>query len=397
MANIPYFSWVQRTVVEAGPGCRTYAPLRMSSMGSTRPVLLTDQTLAKNGVTDLVKDIFDVQGAPKFVGIYDSISPEFTGAEASECARWFRENAADGIVAVGGGSVIDCSKAIKAMLGMKAKSLWELAPALSAMYTEPLAKPFGIPHIAFPTTAGTGCEASSAIVATHEDLHVKAIIYHPFMNPDRAFLDADLTVGMPPSLTTFTGFDALCHAVEGLCSLETNDMIDSYAIHAIKMIRKYLPKAVKNGKDIMARHKMLVAADMAIIPVSLAGPYYPVHNVAHGVGAAMHIPHGEANMVALPVVMDEFPAHYLKHAEKLADAFGLNSDQPAEKIVIDTAQAIRDLRVACGIDSGKFKVAIDDAMVPNLCMAIKYDVSGAMYPIPQEIVERIIHGCFEVK
>jgi len=370
----------------------------MMTMGSVRPAIITDANLVKAGVTQLVKDIFDVQGAPRIVGVYDKVSPEFSGIDANECARWCRENAVDGLVAVGGGSVIDCSKAVKAMIGMKVTKLWDLAPGLAAMYTEPTAKPLGVPHIAFPTTAGTGCEVSAAIVATHEEAHAKGIIYHPYMNPDHAFLDADLTVGLPPHITAHTGFDALVHAIEGMTSLITHDMIDSFAIQSIKMIRKYLPLAVRDGKDLLARHKMLVAANMAIVPVLLAGPYYPIHNMAHGVGAALHIPHGEANMVAAPIMMDAFPAHYLTHTANIADAFDLDSRMKPEDIVSAAAQALRDLQEACGLTNGtKYKQVIDEATVENLCMAIKYDPSGAQYPLPKELIKTCIYKAFEVK
>ena len=399
MSNIAYFSWIQRTVVEAGPGCRTYAPLRMSSMGSTRPALLTDQNLVKVGVPDPVKEIFEVQGSPRFVGVYDKISPEFTGTEASECARWCRENAVDGIVAVGGGSVLDCAKAVKCMIGMKATNLWDLSPTLTAVYTEPTAKPLGTPLIAFPTTAGTGCEVSAGIVCTHEDLHVKGFICHPFMNPEYAFLDADLTVSLPPHVTAHTGFDALCHSIEGLTSLTTNDMIDSYAIHSIKMIRKYLPMAVKDGKDILARHKMLVASNMAIVSFFLAGFYYPVHNIAHALGAALKVPHGEANMIALPFVLDTFTAHYLPHSDALAQAFDLDPRMTPKEIVSGAAQAIRDLQAVCGFSNPKYKTPrLDEAMIGNLCMAVKLDPVGAIYQIPQAVVKLILlSACEEVK
>ena len=340
-----------------------------------------------------------MQGSPLFVGVYDKISPEFTGAEASECARWCRENAVDGLVAVGGGSVLDCAKAVKVMIGMKATNLWDLSPTLTGTYTEPTAKPLGMPLVAFPTTAGTGCEVSAAIVCTHEDLHVKGFVVHPFMNPEYAFLDADLTVGLPPHITAHTGFDALCHSVEGLTSLTPNDMGDSYAIHSIKMIRKYLPMAVNNGHDILARHKMLVASNMAIIAFLLSGYYLPVHNVSHAMGAALNVPHGESNMIALPFVLENFSAHYLPHSDSLAQAFDLDRRMEPQEILSGTVQAIRDLQKACGFSNPKYKTPVlDEALMGNLCMAVKLDPVGMVYPIPQEIVKRILlSACEEVK
>lgn len=396
MANNKYYQWIQRSVMEVGPDCRTYAPLRMSSMGSVRPAIFTDPGVRQAGLADLVKETFEAQGSPKIVGVFDKISPEYTGTEANECASWLRENAVDGIIAVGGGSVLDCMKTVKVMLGLKVTDVWELMPAMAAAFSEPEAKHLGIPHISFPTTAGTGAEISPFSVVTNEKANIKGMLAHAFMGSDYAFLDPYMTVGLPPRMTALTGFDALSHAVEGLTALSTNDMVIGFAAKAIRLIRQNLPIVLANGKDIDARTKMLAASHMGIVAICLGGLTVPVHNISHGIGASMHIPHGEAITVTMPNMMENFPEHYLQAAPALAEAFELDPRMKPEEIVAASVQVVKDLQKACGVNT-KFGPVIDAAVVEKLCAAVKSDPAGAMYAIPEDVVRRCIAASFDIK
>lgn len=396
MASSKYYQWVQRSVMEVGPDCRTYAPLRMASMGSVRPAIFTDPGVRQAGLADLVKETFEAQGSPKIAGIYDQISPEYTGTEANNCARWLRENAVDGIIAVGGGSVLDCMKTVKVMLGLKVTDVWEAMPAMAAVFTEPEAKPLGIPHISFPTTAGTGAEISPFSVVTNEKANVKGMLAHSFMGSDYAFLDPYMTVGLPRRMTALTGFDALSHAIEGLTALSTNDMVIAFAAKAIKLIRQNLPIVIENGKDVDARTKMLAASHMGIVAICLGGLTVPIHNISHGIGASMHIPHGEAITVTMPNMMESFSEHYLQAAPALAEAFDIDSRMKSEEIVAASIQIVRDLQKTCGVDT-KFSPVIDAATVEKLCAAVKSDPAGAIYAIPEDVVKRCIATAFVVK
>ncbi len=148
-----------------------------------------------------------------------------------------------------------------------------------------------IPHIAMPTTAGTGSEVSPIAVIYNEDAKMKGNIINPYISSDIAVLDPELTVGLPAA-TAFTGFDALTHAIEALASPIATALTDAHALQAIRLIEQNLPAAVTNGENIHARMEMLFASLMGITAFSCALNAIPVHNFAHAYGALFRIPHG---------------------------------------------------------------------------------------------------------
>lgn len=413
MTTPKYFMWDFYSIVEVGAGCRTFIPQRFSDMGCKRIGLITDIGIVKAGIVDDIISIFQAQGQPKIVGIYDQIEPDAVMTRINDCARWCRELAIDGLLAVGGGSVLDSVKGVKAMLGMGVIDIKEIMPGNIGPYLRPLGKPLNIPHIAVPTTAGTGSESSPIAVIYNEEVKVKGDLLHPYLPADYAFLDPDFTIGLPPSITAFTGFDALSHAVEAISSPGGNCMIDGLAIQAIKLIRKYLPIAIDEGNNLEARTKMLVASNMAIMAFAMSGLFYPIHNVAHAVGGQLRIPHGEANAVLIPILMDNYPKHYLESAEVLADAFGVRiskldeldeekseemevtANRPAEEIIKLVAEKVRGLQKECEIKS-KFTDRVSAEILENLYWAVKFDPSGIFYPLPDDIIRTTLKDAFEI-
>ncbi len=353
--------------------------------------------LIKAGIVDQVKEIFEVQGQPKIVGTYDKVEQDAAMRVINDCARWCREEAVDGLLAVGGGSVQDTVKGVKAMLGMKVTDIKEIMPGNIGTYLSPIGKPLNVPHIAMPTTAGTGAESSPVAVIYNEDMRVKGDILHPYLPADYAFLDPDFTVGLPPKMTADTGFDALSHAVEAISSPGANCMIDALAIQAIKLIMKYLPMAVQDGKNLEARTKMLVASNIAIMAFCMSGIFYPIHNVAHAVGGQLRIPHGEANAVLIPVLMEQFPKHYLHNAAVLADAFGVQADGLSpEETVAAVARTVRELQRKCGVRP-QFAPELDDMAGQMLFWAIKFDPAGLFYPLPDQVIRDCVSHAFSCK
>jgi alcohol dehydrogenase class IV len=343
MGTPKYFIWDYRSIVEVGSGCRTFVPERFMEMGAKRIGLITDEGLVKAGVVDMVTEIFVAQGQPKIVGIYDKIEPDAVMRVINDCARWCRELAVDGILAVGGGSVLDSVKGVKAMIGMGVTDIKEIMPANIGPYMAPLGKPLGVRHIAIATTAGTGSESSPIAVIYNEQEKIKGDFLHPDLPANYAFLDPDLTLSLPPKMTADTGFDALSHAVEAISSPGDNCMIDALSIQAIKLIRQYLPIAVQDGKNLEARTKMLIASNMAIMSFAMSGIFYPIHNIAHAVGGQLRIPHGEANAVLIPILMDNYPQYYVPNAQVLAEAFGINTSGKTPGIIAaSSAQEGRD-------------------------------------------------------
>ncbi|MGE5380753.1 MAG: iron-containing alcohol dehydrogenase [Methylocystaceae bacterium] len=395
MGNTPmYFAWDFHTLVEVGSGCRTFAAQRFMDMGCKRVALITDKGLVDAGIAAQIEEIFAVQGAPKLVGTYDKIEQDAVMRVINDCAAWCRLNAVDGLLGVGGGSVLDSVKGVKALLGMKETDIKNLMPANMGPYIRPLGKPLGIPNVSIPTTAGTGSEVSPIAVIYNEEVKVKGDFMHPYIPPDVALLDPDLTVGLPPLMTAYTGFDALTHAVEGLTSPGANCMIDSLSLQAIRLINKYLPTAVSDGKNLEARTKMLVASNIAIMSFSMSGMFFPVHNIAHAAGGQLRIPHGQACATALPNVMQYATYHFLPRAIDLAEAFGINTQgMKAEEALAAARQAILDLMGKCGIKP-QFNTTLDSQGLEMMFWAVKTDPTALMYPIPDSMIREILQSCF---
>ena len=206
-----------------------------------------------------------------------------------------RESGCDGVIAFGGGSVLDAAKAVTLLVTNPDSTLAEMS---ETSVLQPR-----LPLIAIPTTAGTGSETTNVTVIIDAVSGRKQVLAHASLMPDVAILDAALTEGVPSHVTAMTGIDALTHAIEAYSALNATPFTDSLAIGAIAMIGKSLPKAVGYGHDLAARESMLLASCMAGMAFSSAGLGL-CHAMAHQPGAALHIPHGLANAMLLPTVME---------------------------------------------------------------------------------------------
>ena len=206
----------------------------------------------------------------------------------------------DGVIAFGGGSAIDAAKTIAFMSG-QSRSLWDFED-VGDNWTN--ANLDGIaPIIAIPTTAGTGSEVGRASVILDQTLHTKKIIFHPKMLPGIVISDPELTVGLPPSITAWTGVDAMVHSIEAYCAPGYHPMADGIAIEAIRLITEYLPIAFKDGKNIEARGQMLVAASMGA--TAFQKGLGSVHSIAHQLGAIYNKQHGLLNAIILPYALKQ--------------------------------------------------------------------------------------------
>lgn len=314
----PLFGWVNRPRIMYSPGLRSEVGFEMSQMGGTKAVIFTDKVLIAAGIAEMV--IKEVKKSNvELVGVFDSIIQDARIGSINEGAAFYRKCGADCMIVVGGGSVMDTAKAVNIMIGGGHDDFQPLADQVGLWDG---AKPLP-PHIAFPTTAGTGCEVTNAMVVLDTNAHAKLSVSHPFCNPDLAMLDPELTVKLPARITAFTGIDALTHAIEGVTSTGAEPIGDALGLHAIRLICKYLPIAFKNPEDITARGNMLLAstiAGMCFVNTLTGG----AHATAHSLGALYGIPHGLANAIMLPVVMDfnisEVPERFMM----VADAMGLD-------------------------------------------------------------------------
>lgn len=287
-----YFEFYNPVKICAGADALGNLLYEVRSLGMRRPLLLTDETLTKLGV---VKKFREITGLNDCV-VFDRVPADSSVHTVNEIAKLFRAEGCMGIVALGGGSVLDTAKGVKLLLNQDRDDI------LGLMGCENLPRGRYVPYIAVPTTAGTGSECTPVAVIRHPEKDVKLEYISPWMMPDVAVLDARMTQSLPPRVTAATGLDALCHAIEAHTCDMKNPMSDAYALAAIRILTDKLPEVVKNGAS-PARIDVAVAACMAgaAFGNSMVGA---VHAIGHALGGVCHIAHGEAMSILLPHVME---------------------------------------------------------------------------------------------
>jgi alcohol dehydrogenase class IV len=382
-----------RTGIYSGSNSRAMVPSLFAGLGAKRVLLLSDRGLEAAGIVEKVADIFPLTGhgsGPELVGQFLDIKQDAESKCINEAARYAREIGADSLLAVGGGSVLDTVKGVKYALHKGLADIKEAIPGGLLYEQFPKANYMPIPHIAIPTTAGTGSEVSPIAVIFNEDIQMKTNIINPFINADMAILDPDLTVGLPPVITAFTGFDALTHAIEALASPTATGLTDAYALHAIRLIEKNLPVAVADGSNLDARMDLLQASLMGITAFSFALNAIPVHNMAHAYGALFRIPHGLANAVFLPVVMEMVPDLYLPKATELAQALNVDvkGDTP-QSALAKVIGKIKLLQYKVGLPADFKQFNITEEALQLAIPAVMKDPAALSFPMPKELIAAI--------
>ncbi|MGX6441669.1 iron-containing alcohol dehydrogenase [Neobacillus sp. K501] len=382
-----------RTGIYSGSNSRAMVPSLFAGLGAKRVVLLSDRGLEKAGVVSKVAEIFQLTGhgsGPQLVGQYLDISQDAESRCINDAVRYVKEVGGDALLAVGGGSVLDTVKGVKYAIHKGLSDIKEAIPGGLLYEQFPKANHIPIPHIAIPTTAGTGSEVSPIAVIFNEDIQMKTNIINPFLSADMAILDPDLTVGLPPVITAFTGFDALTHAIEALASPTATALTDAHALHAIRLIEKNLPVAVANGGNLSARMDLLQASLMGISAFSFALNAIPVHNMAHAYGALFRIPHGLANAVFLPVVMEMVPMLYLPKVYELAAALDVDvKDEPAEAALAKVVEKIRLLQHKVGLPADFKEYNISEEALRATIPAVMKDPAALSFPMPKELIAAI--------
>jgi len=283
------FNYFGPTKVIFGAGSIDELSMEVSALGKAA-FLVTDPGLMATGLVDRVKERL----GQLLVGVYAGV-PQDSGMEVvDEGAATARAAGADVVVSLGGGSVIDTAKGMCIVMteGGRLKDFQGMQ-----LLTRPQT-----PHVVIPTTAGTGSEVTAGAVVLDKDQGQKIIIFESFNIPRVAILDPHMTEALPSDLTASTGMDAMTHAVESYVAQTRNPISDAVALHAIRLIMRYLPLAVENGADLVARGQMQIGALLAGWAFSNAMVGL-VHAMAHSLGAVCRIPHGLANALLLPHVM----------------------------------------------------------------------------------------------
>ncbi len=332
--------------------------------------IVTDKTLSQLGITKQLTDYLDSEQLSYHV--FDEVMPDPTIVLIEKGVTKYKQHQCDSVIALGGGSVMDCAKAIAACV-VKNKNITQLSGLFRVRKKLPS-------FIAIPTTAGTGSEATLVAVVTDPIKKQKFTVIDPCLVPQFAIIDPLLMVGLPAKITAETGIDALTHAVESYIGLHATKQSKTYSIDAIKRIFQYLPLAYKNGDDLTARTEMSLASYFAGIAFTRTSIGY-VHAIAHQLGGYYHIPHGLANAVLLPHILDfSYDNAYKKYAE-IAYQVGLVAADESEIVAANRfVGTIKALNITLNIQQSFPELKSVD--IPILA---KRAISEAFcdYPVPK--------------
>ena len=363
-----FIPWGMPKTLE-GPGSIKKLPALIKEKGYSKVLVVTDKGLMGLGMLDSLFEAMKESGVEYVV--YDGVQPNPTDENVNEGVKLLKENGCQAMIAFGGGSPMDCAKGIGAIAVKKGKTVAQLQGLFRILHR--------IPTIfAVPTTAGTGSETTVAAVITEVKTRHKASMNDTSLMPKYAVLDPELTVGLPQKVTSTTGMDALCHAVESYTNNTYNSKLEKkLAEDAVKLIYENLYKAYCDGSDIEARFNMQKAAFYAGRAFTRGCVGY-VHAIGHTLGGLYGTPHGLAMSVILPHVMRQFGTAAHERLARLAEVCGMtgaNDAEKAEKFIswIEEMKAKMDIPV--GLD------VIQDKDIPQIIAWAKKE-ANPLYPVP---------------
>jgi len=374
------FVFMNTTRIAFGAGVHRDVKVEVDALGCERAIVVTDSGLATT--TDIPQRVEKALGRA-CAGVFDGVEPDSGVHIVNRGAAFARERGADCVVSVGGGSAMDTAKGMAILLkeGGQLRD-YEGFQVLDRPQT---------PHVAIPTTAGTGSEVTYVAVIKDHEAKQKLLFADNNIIPNTALLDPDLTLGLPAHLTAATGMDAMSHAVESLHSMQRTPMTDGLALHAIRIVAEFLPRAVNDGQDATARGQMLIAACLAGTAFSNAQVGL-VHAMAHTVGARFGVHHGLANSILMPHVIrfnaEEVAACYRPAAEALGiDVAQLDDNECAEA----AANAIYELAGRVGLPRRLSEEGVPEDALPDLAEGTLFDgaivYNGRMVMEATEVLE----------
>ena len=363
-----------------GAGCRSVIADEIKKRGYQKVMLITDKDLVKFGVAAKVEEV--LKGAEIPYEIFSDIKPNPTIKNVLDALAAFQASGADCIVALGGGSSIDTAKAVGVINNNPefgdVRSLEGVAPT----------KNRAVPTFALPTTAGTAAEVTINYVITDEENKKKMVCVDPNDIPMCSVIDCELMMSMPKGLTASTGMDALTHAIESYITPGAWTMSDMFEEKAIELIHEHLYNAVQNGQDVVAREGMANAQYIAGMGFSNVGLGI-VHSMAHPLGAFYDTPHGVANALLLPYVMEynaESPAKpkYLGIAKAMGvDTTGMSEDEGVKAAI----EAVKALSISINIPQRLSEIGVKKEDLHDLAVAAFNDVCTGGNPRPTSVEE----------
>ena len=367
--------WTFPIPIRYGPGRIRELGTVCREKGIRAPLIVTDQ-----GSRDLplLGRVLESVSDSGFNGVvFSEVAPNPTDQNIIAGREAYLAGGHDAVIAIGGGSGMDAGKAIS-LIAHNECGLWDFD------YDEPvpsLGTSIDFPTlVCIPTTAGTGAETESTAMVTDTTRGVKRCVWHPKQKPATAILDPELTLGLPKSLTAWTGSDALVHAIEALSVPQWHPLCDGLALESIRLISKYLPSVVKDGTDLEARGAMLVGSCLA--GISFLKGLGLVHAMSHMVGAVCDTHHGLTNAVLLPLVLKYNEKSLGGKTALMCQSMGLNTHDFShlyDKIVflLDELEIPTDLAV----------LGVRENQISEIAQKAHTDAAAATNPVPATVPE----------
>ena len=350
--------------IEFGEGAIANLADHVKTFGGKKPLIVSDAGISKVGI--LSQAVAPLEDANLPYVTYVDIEPNPTDVSITQGVEVYQKEKCDGVIAVGGGSVMDAAKAIRL--------LTTHAPPLEPYYVDSdganKIRDDMPPLICVPTTSGTGSEVSQGAVITDTSLRTtdrwrKRAIITRFNMANLALLDPVLTVKMPPTLTAATGMDAITHGIEAYVATKHHPIAEGVALQALKILGKNIRTAYHNGENIVARGEMLLASCMAAF--SFQKGLGAVHSIAHQLSTDAPIPHGVANAILLPHVMEFNLPHVIEKYADVADALGVNIEGISKgEAACAAIDEIRELNAELNMPTGLGEAGLDREKMPKL-------------------------------
>lgn len=374
------FFYHQTCPVLFGEDTSAQAGARLKALGCKKLLLVCDGNVERFGLSAAVKAGILACGLE--LEVFDAVTPDPTDLLADQCADFARSVAADGVVGVGGGSVLDTAKAVSVLLAN---------PGSVRHYMKPNMPPHpGVPLVLIPTTSGTGSEVTEVGVITHTDRRQKLGVE---ARASLAIVDPVLTYSVPPQITADTAMDAFSHAAECVTCTASNPHADLLALEAIKLIWKALPAALVDGRDAAARRDLALASNLAGMAFNETSLHIG-HALAHSMGVRLHLSHGAGCALALPAALEFVAEAVPGQLRRVAEAMGLDADASRSDRALGelVGNHLREFMRAMGIRSLRERGAEEADLIPCAPGAMEdFLVGYCPRPVTLEDMENLYH------
>ncbi len=370
--GITVMAWPTRIVL--GPGALARLGGEVARLGVRRPLVVTDRGVVAAGIAERV---YAALGEEELrFARFEEVRANPTDRDAAEGLAAFRAGECDGLVAVGGGSSIDAAKLVQL--------LTTHAPPLSryddAAGGDRFVRDTMPPLVAIPTTSGTGSEVGRSSVAILPETGRKTVIFSPYLMPRAAICDPELTVGLPPALTAWTGMDALTHSVEAYLATGFHPLADALALDGVRRVARALPAAVRDGADLAARTDMMIAAMEGA--TAFQKGLGASHALAHALTPLAGVHHGLANAVVLPAVLEWNRPAAAARLARVAVALGEPDGDGDEALSARAVERVRALARGIGIPARLRDVGVQEEALPRVAESAFEDASHRTNPRP---------------